>query len=54
MSRGKATPVPVYTREGPRTSGLAELVAQVFRVVLVFGLLGGLWAHLWVSSSPTL
>ena len=54
MSRDTATTVPVRSREGPRTSDLAGLAAQVFRAILVFGLLAGLWAHLWLSSSPTL
>ena len=54
MSRGTAKPVPVRARQGPRTSDLAERVVQAFRAILVFGLLAGLWAYLWVSSSPTL
>ena len=54
VSRRTATPVPVHARSGQETSDLAASVAQALRAIVVFGLLAGLWAYLWLSSSPTL
>ena len=52
MGRGTATRVTPRMSEEPEAGDLSALVAQALPVILVFGLLAGLWAYLWVSSSP--